>query len=184
MMTCIVGIERNGKCYLGGDRAGSDDWSIEQVTEPKIFKVNDLIIGYTSSFRFGQLIQYQMPEVKVVGEMPDIIYLSAVVAKEIRKLLKDDGYAAITNNEEVGGIALIGFNGKIYRLQGDYSVVRSGTGFNAVGSGDMVAKGAMHAMGPKCSAKRAMVAGLGAASDLVPSVSGPFDFIDERGRWL
>ena len=59
-MTCIVALSHEGKVYLGGDAAASDDKSglIFQRTDPKVFKVGQYGIGFIDSFRMGQILQY------------------------------------------------------------------------------------------------------------------------------
>ena len=59
-MTCIVGVVDNGKVYMGGDSAGVGGLCIETRKQPKVFRNGDFLIGYTDSFRMGQLLQYKM----------------------------------------------------------------------------------------------------------------------------
>lgn len=57
-MTCIIGIEtKDGKVILGGDNLGSDGHTSSLYAQSKIFKHSGMIFGYTSSFRFGQLVE-------------------------------------------------------------------------------------------------------------------------------
>src|SRR3546814_10742010 len=57
-MTCIVGLVDDGKVYLGGDSAGVAGWSLTVRKDPKVFRVGDCIIGFTSSFRMGPLLAH------------------------------------------------------------------------------------------------------------------------------
>src|SRR3546814_12575406 len=54
----------DGKVYLGGDSAGVAGWSLTVRTDPQVFRVGDCIIGFTSSFRMGQLLahSFQPPQ--------------------------------------------------------------------------------------------------------------------------
>lgn len=55
-MTCIVGLVENNKVYIGGDSAGVAGLSLMKRADEKVFKKDEFIFGFTSSFRMGQLI--------------------------------------------------------------------------------------------------------------------------------
>jgi 20S proteasome alpha/beta subunit len=56
-MTCIVGIIDKETIYLGGDSAGTAGYGQSIRKDKKVFiKDNKFIIGFTSSFRMGQLL--------------------------------------------------------------------------------------------------------------------------------
>ena len=58
-MTCIVGCIHNGKVFLAGDQLGSNGYYKENHEKlTKVFKVGEFLIGYTTSFRMGQILQY------------------------------------------------------------------------------------------------------------------------------
>ncbi len=57
-MTCIVGLAHGGRVYMGADSAGVAGLDIDTRRDPKLFKVGDLLIGFTTSFRMGQLLAY------------------------------------------------------------------------------------------------------------------------------
>ena len=59
-MTCIVALKENGKVYIGGDCAGSDQSFTHSRKDPKVFKRGKFLIGFTSSFRMGQLLMHTL----------------------------------------------------------------------------------------------------------------------------
>ncbi|KKN17732.1 hypothetical protein LCGC14_0962700, partial [marine sediment metagenome] len=60
-MTCIVGfIDDGGKAWMGGDSAGVAGHHTHPRRDPKVFRVGPVLIGYTSSFRMGQLLRYHL----------------------------------------------------------------------------------------------------------------------------
>jgi ATP-dependent protease HslVU (ClpYQ) peptidase subunit len=59
-MTCIVGMVENGKVYIGGDSAGVSGFDYHIREDQKVFQNGDMIFGFTSSFRMGQLLQYSL----------------------------------------------------------------------------------------------------------------------------
>ena len=144
-MTCIVGFEDKGRVYIGGDSCGSNLYNYSIVTEPKVFIKEDFIIGYTHTFRFGQLLQYKMriPKRYSDDKRSDYEYLVSDFVEAMRKCLKENGAAEIDKSIESGGDCLIGYRGCLYRIQSDFSVIRNNNGINAVGCGGTVAKTVM-----------------------------------------
>ena len=106
-------------------------------TQPKVFNKKGVVFGYTSSYRFGQVLEHMLAD-PVVPEDTDDIYrwLITVVVPDIKSALKESGYG----KDSEGGNALIGVRGQLWELQPDYSVLRSVLGYNAVGSGEEYAR--------------------------------------------
>lgn len=178
-MTCIVGLEHKGKVYIGGDRCQSDLYMKTMMDRPKVFVKDDIAFGYTSSFRFGNLLQHSLkvPSKKYRKDTNEFVYVYLVEA--IRKCLKKGGYAHVSNAVERGGNCLFGYKGKLYQMQDDFSVINNSYGYDAVGSGWFAAYGSFYSsgvLGVKDPKARVMLA-LETAAALVPSVSGPFDII-------
>jgi ATP-dependent protease HslVU (ClpYQ) peptidase subunit len=141
-MTCIVGLEHDGKVYMGCDSGQSDGHFTSSIDVAKIFTNRDITFGYTSSFRFADLLQYDL-KIPIQDGTPDREYLVSAVVKEIRSVLHRGGYATVNNNTESGGTALLAFKSKLYRLQDDYSLVRDLGGYAACGSGANFALGSL-----------------------------------------
>ncbi len=59
-MTCIVGVVKDGVVYIGGDSAGVSGLRLIKRKDSKVFKRKGFIIGYTSSFRMGQLLRFKL----------------------------------------------------------------------------------------------------------------------------
>ena len=59
-MTCVVGLIEDNTIYLGADSLGSNGHSKSEYRFPKVFQNGDFLIGYTSSFRMGQMLQYEL----------------------------------------------------------------------------------------------------------------------------
>lgn len=139
-MTCIVGIEvkeKNGlgKVVIGGDTQGSS-WSHKATyTQPKVFEKNGIVFGYTTSYRFGQLIEHALRDMATPkGDV--YAWLVQVLVPSIRAALTDGGW-------EGGGTCIIGARGEVWTLQDDFSVLRSTCGYSAVGSGCEYALGCL-----------------------------------------
>lgn len=136
-MTCIVGIEFQNKVMLAGDIQGTG-WNNKVVhTQSKVFNKNGVVFGYTTSYRFGQLLEHGLAN-PVIPERDDEIYrwLITVLIPDIKHILK-------SNEWEGGGNCLIGVRGQLWELQNDYSVLRSVKGYASVGSGYEYALGSL-----------------------------------------
>ena len=136
-MTCIVGLEYNGGVVIGGDVQGTGHNNKIVHTQPKVFNKRGIIFGFTTSYRFGQLLEHALPD-PVIPDDPDEIYrwLITVIVPSIKSTLKDNGY-------DGGGNCLIGVKDQLWELQNDFSVLRSVKGYGSVGSGYEYATGCL-----------------------------------------
>ncbi|TFH10740.1 MAG: hypothetical protein E4H14_01995, partial [Candidatus Thorarchaeota archaeon] len=83
-MTCIVGIEHEGKVYLGGDRLRGGSSQKSLLDQPKLFiKDNSMIFGYSTSFRFGNLLQYSLTLPKRTKSVSDEHFLYVDLIKAV-----------------------------------------------------------------------------------------------------
>jgi len=171
-MTCIAGVVHKGTVYIGGDSAGVSGWDMSIISAPKVFRVGEFLIGYTSAFRMGQLLQYQLSVKERDGES-DRAYMITVFAEAVRDLLKNYGYATVENNTETGGIFLVGYRGHLYMIESDFSVLERADGFDAVGGGDTYALGALAVNGDRPPRERVEEA-LATSARFCTSVSAPF----------
>lgn len=140
-MTCIVGLESGGKVYMGGDSASASGWDISATRLKKVFKRNGFLIGYTTSFRMGQLLQHSLEVRLQKGDEDDLQYMVTVFIEAVRKCLKDGGFAKVENEREEGGLFLVGYRGTLYEVHSDFQVNSYRDGFAAVGCGDNFAFG-------------------------------------------
>lgn len=134
-MTCIIGIEFEGKVYLAGDKLGSNGWTGSEYHCPKVFENGDGIFGYTSTYRFGQLLEFGLTDVLAPKDESEMHrYMVTSLVPDIQKTLKAADY-----DKKDGMNALIGINGQLWEHQCDSSVLRSKNGYAAVGSGETFA---------------------------------------------
>lgn len=180
-MTCIVGIEYNGKVFLGGDRCSSNEHIKTIVDRPKVFHNGPILVGYTDSFRIGDLLQYHLSPAKRPKILSDEEYVYMVLVEQIRELMKDKGFSMVSENAETGGNCLIGYKGKLYELQSDFSLNRTLSGYNAIGSGADYALGSLFATSDLSPEDRIFTA-LSAAANFSPGVSPPFDIIESKKK--
>ena len=137
-MTCIIGIEtKDGKVVIGGDTLGSNGHSSSEINESKVFSHSNMIFGYTSSFRFGQIVEVMLDNNKIHTPQTKDTYkwMIGTFIPMLQSVLKE--------NEASTGVMLVGVNGQLYNVQSDFSVLRNSSGFDSVGSGDTFAIGAV-----------------------------------------
>jgi ATP-dependent protease HslVU (ClpYQ) peptidase subunit len=162
-VTCIVGIvtpER--KVVLGGDSAGSNGFGIHTRRDPKVFKNGEFVIGYTTSFRMGQLLRFSFAQPDVKEGIDPYEYMVKAVVPAIMRVF------------------LIGWRGGLYRIEEDFQVAVEGHDFAAVGSGMYVAEGALYATRehPGITPMERLRIALEAAVEFNAGVRGPFTYVE------
>jgi ATP-dependent protease HslVU (ClpYQ) peptidase subunit len=144
-MTCIVGIVESGKVYIGGESAGVNGYTVTIRSDPKVFRMGDFLIGFTTSFRMGQLIRYTLHAPIIPDGMELFHYMVTLFVENVRECLKAGGYARRDAEQESGGCFLVGYAGRLFTIDNDYQVAESTCGYAAIGSGTEVALGALYA---------------------------------------
>jgi ATP-dependent protease HslVU (ClpYQ) peptidase subunit len=145
-MTCIVGLVEGGVVYIGGDSMSVAGWDMGSTEFRKVFRRGEFVVGFTSSWRMGQLLKFRVNVAPQPTDQSDMAYMVGTYIEAVRSCFKDAGFATVENNEESGGLFLVGYKGKLYRVWGDYAVLPSDEGLAAVGCGDAYALAAMMAL--------------------------------------
>jgi ATP-dependent protease HslVU (ClpYQ) peptidase subunit len=175
-MTCIVAVETDKGVWIGADRLGSNGHIGSPVTFPKIFSNGSLTIGYTSSFRMGQLLQYalKVPNLPVNANLDK--WVATDLVKAIREAFKDNEWNESKDGVAIGGAFLVVVKNRVYEIQSDFSFLRSISGEYAVGSGQDYALGSLRSTRGQEPEKR-LIEALATAAEYVVSVGEPFDVI-------
>lgn len=142
-MTCIIGLIKNKKVYIGGDSAGVGGNDVTLRKDTKVFRTGKFIIGYTSSFRMGQLLRFKLKLTKQERGVSDYEYMCTTFIDSVRKCLKNGGYTIVKDESERIGTFLVGYKNRLYKIEGDLQVGESYENFNSVGCGEDYAKGAL-----------------------------------------
>lgn len=172
-MTCIVGIAENGKVYIGGDSAGVAGLDLTVRADEKVFKNDECLFGFTSSFRMGQILRFSFDIPSRAEKTDDYKYLVTTFIDAVRSSLKSGGYATTKDGGEQGGTFLLGYRGKLYTIEGDYQVAAAVDGFSSCGCGDAIARGSLFSTTGKPPIERIEIA-LKAAERFSAGVRGPF----------
>lgn len=172
-MTCIAAVAQDGNVWMGADSAGVVGYALVVRRDPKIYRVGEFLFGFTSSFRMGQLLGYKFSPPPHHSEWDTARYMTTVFIDALRDTLKAGGYARTDNGTEAAGEFLVGYRGRIFRVESDYQVGENVERFDAVGCGAQLALGALHATRDKPPADR-VGAALEAAEAFSAGVRGPF----------
>lgn len=144
-MTCIVGLlDKNGDIYMGGDSAGVSGYSLFVRADEKVFINEGYIMGFTTSFRMGQLLRYGFTPPKFYGDTDLYNFMVTTFINKVRKCLKVGGFAQEKNKAEKGGTFLVGFKGRLFIIDSDYQVGEMIDNFVSVGCGADIALGSLY----------------------------------------
>jgi hypothetical protein len=141
-MTCIVGIAEGGRVYLGGDSAGVAGYQITVRADAKVFSVGPYIMGFTTSFRMGQLLHHTFKPPKPKGNLDRFMVAEFIPA--VMDCLDDGGWLNTENGRRDGGTFLVGLGGRLFVIYDDFQVGDSTDGYDAVGCGADIAFGSLH----------------------------------------
>ena len=119
-MTCIAGVVHRGRVYIGGDSAGVGGYDLTVRRDVKVFRNGPFVLGFTSSFRMGQLLAHAFrppPVPKKRGALERYMVVDFVDA--LRATLKERGWARKESEQEVGGHFLVGVTGRLFHVESD-----------------------------------------------------------------
>lgn len=183
-MTCIVGLEHKGKVYIGGDSAGTGGYHQVIMAEPKVFKRGRFVIGYTTSFRMGQLLQHTLKVPAWRSEWADNLpgFMVSKFIPAVRTCLRDGGFLKTDSEVIKGGTFLVGYRGNLFVVESDMQVGRIADGYYAVGCGMELALGSMHTTSTSLDPfeqdpRHRITLALEAAEHFSAGVSGPFTVV-------
>lgn len=175
-MTCIAAIiDQDGVGHIASDSLGSNGHTKDVYKNQKIFQLGNMLIGYTSSYRMGQLLQYELslPPRKVGQSLDKYMYTDFIAS--VRSLMKDHGYLRVDANVERIGSFLIVTEGRIYQMQDDLSLLETEDRFGSCGSGEFHAIATMHTLSKRkirMSAEEILREAIETASKYVATVGG------------
>ena len=143
-MTCIVGMIDGNKVTIGADSAGVSGLDITVRKDPKVFINGDFIIGCTSSFRMIELLQFSL-KVPDRGEKEVYEYMCTDFIKAVRKTFRKGGYLQkAKDGDDQGGLFLVGYEGRLFKIGGDFQVGESVEDYEACGCGQDYALGSLY----------------------------------------
>ena len=174
-MTCIIGWIEGNKVWIGGDSAGVGGLKIRTRADEKVFKNGEMLFGYTSSFRLGQLLRYSLELPEQSKKKDDYEYMCTDFIDAVSEMLKKKNYAEISDNKMKIGFFLVGYKGNLYEIESDLQVAKPTLNYEAVGCGADIAMGALHSLNSfKMKPKERITKALEAAAEFSAGVRSPF----------
>jgi hypothetical protein len=192
-MTLVVGLAHGGRVYMGTDsaEAGVDNLSVRR--DPQIVWKGAFFFGVPSSYRLENLVRYSldMPD-SALG--PDLRrFLVDQVAAPLRTWIAEGQFAPVVRAKAKGAgdpdfrefdaLMLVGHQGRLFTVGADGQVVEPLEGYDALGTGDEAALGALRVSRGQRPDLRAFAA-LHAAEYLTGAVRAPFHVwsLDQHGE--
>lgn len=182
-MTCIAAIQHDDNVTICGDSSVvGDNHNVTTKVGSKVFRNGEFIIGFTSSFRMGQLLEYIVKPQRQKMSQTDMQYLVVDFIEQVRNVFDEHGYMStfVDNDgltgEQLGGSFMFGYRGKLYQCDIDFHVYQVTDDFAAIGCGAHYAMGSLYATKKQPVKQRLMLA-LEAASHFSGAVRPPFNII-------
>ncbi len=147
-MTCIIGLVAGPDVYMAADTAGTAGWLQMDLANGKMFTYEDYLVGFTCSYRMGQVLQYNTAWPKYTEDKGDLFpFMVREVVPAVRSAMKAAGFAEITEGREridnQAQCALVGIRGRLFHLSGNYQIDENLVGIDSVGCGGVLALGSM-----------------------------------------
>ncbi len=141
-MTLIVGyVDENGNGHMAADSNGTsvDYHATQEYKASKIFTIGDgkFLIGYTTSFRMGQIIEHCFIPPPHVEGISNVKYMINEFMPKLIQSFRDNRY--ILDTEKSGGTFLVYYNGSLFKIYNDFQIQETVNNFDACGSGEMQA---------------------------------------------
>jgi ATP-dependent protease HslVU (ClpYQ) peptidase subunit len=172
-MTCIVALVDNGIVHIGADSAGVSGLHRRVRKDEKVFINGPFIMGFTTSFRMGQLLRYKFEPPKQTVNQDDMQYMVTDFIDSVRRCFANNGFG--DKDATVGGTFLVGYNGKIYQIDSDHQVGIPNESYSSVGCGYELALGSLHTTENfDIKPEKRIIMALEAASTFSTGVAPPF----------
>lgn len=174
-MTVIAGLVDGSTVWLGGDSAATGGGlSRTIIKDPKVFVKGEIAFGVCGLPKVMDALAHAIELPKQQGDN-DRAFLVGELVPAIRDGLKK--LDATTEEQGYGtcfsGAMLIGYRGALYQLEGNFQLVRSAKGFDAVGSGGKDALGVL-SMKKTGNPKKRLLAALSQAAEFNAGCAPPF----------
>jgi ATP-dependent protease HslVU (ClpYQ) peptidase subunit len=175
-VTCIVGLVADGAVWLGADSAaiGGSLMGIRAPGDAKIAQVGPLLIATAGNHRAWQALRHHFEIPAHEEQHGDALGYLVHVADALRDCYRAHGVGNIGGGgEESPAVFLIGYQGRLFALYGDFSIGEFAEEYHALGAGEEVALGALYAT-PALRPENRLEMALEAAERFCLEVRWPF----------
>lgn len=173
-MTCIVGLIDGKTIWMGGDSAGVSGHNTTIRLDKKIFVKNNMIFGYTSSFRMGQLLRFSLsiPQRRIGQDTYE--YMCTEFINSVRSCFEHGGFSKKVSGEESGGTFLVGYDGRLFNIEDDFQVGENSCNYGSVGCGWSYSLGSLYSTESSIDPEFRVRKALECAEFFSGGVKGPF----------
>lgn len=171
---------------MGCDSVGVDPYnhSCFQIADPKIYTNGPFMIGFTSSFRMGQLLGYSLvvPDQRTDESLEQFMHTTFINA--VRTCFENGGFAKKENGVESGGTFLVAYRNRVFCVYDYFFMVETSLPFTACGCGSDLALGSLYSTKDFISddPEGRLRLALGAAAEFSAGVRGPFLVLRHEGN--
>ena len=148
-MTCIIGYVHEGKVWMGGDSLITNGSVQKVLTQRKVFKRGDMLIGVSGPARLIQLVRHELgfQSVSDTSKLETYESVLARFVEPLRELLKERGFLDSEDGKDTTNSSiLIGVHGRLFYLDSWLALVEHEDRFQAIGGANEVAIGAFAAL--------------------------------------
>lgn len=144
-MTCIAGIAQGGIVHLGADTQATADTEIFERADDKLFALGDYVIGFSGSYRIGQIIRYSFDAPVFNRNVYDSEHEFMVTnfVPTVIRTLKSYDVLGTERPVSMSGELLIGLRGKLFSVGDDFQVGMERSQYDGIGSGGLVARASL-----------------------------------------
>ena len=161
------------------DSGASDEGggTIHKRKDAKVFMVDDYIIGFSNSFRMGQIIQHDFTPPKPTKRNLERT-MSVDFVDRLLECLSRNNFVIDKDSDNVSDL-VIGVNGRLFVMDTDFSIGEYYDKYFAIGSGSQFALGSLYSTKAIKDPKARLEKALQAAAEYTMSVSPPFLYLSE-----
>ncbi len=175
-MTTIVAVCKNGNVTMGADSQVTDNNRPNNHSKmEKISKKNGYLIAGSGDSQPCDVLQHIfIPPVPTPAERKDLYhFMIAKFVPAMRDCLDENGWKKEENDKDAGFNMLFAFDGELFDIGDDFSVLLNNDGIYGVGAGSPYAIGALYA-----GATVEQALNIAASNDIY--TSGPFQIIKQQ----
>jgi ATP-dependent protease HslVU (ClpYQ) peptidase subunit len=134
-MTTIAGLEHQGKIYMAADSLICSGQMMQELQDEKVFQRGDILFGVTGSAVLIAAVRYQFNIPKPLPAQPIREYLATTFITDLRYCLESAKCIDPDNANYFPGTILIGYCGKLYKIDESYALFAITDPYTATGSG-------------------------------------------------
>ncbi len=144
-MTTLVGIQGRSWALLGADTRVTSEGTIYRMPKhhSKIAQIDGILIASAGDVRGINVLEHSLKIPKVTAKS-DEQFITSYLIPAIRQAFSEAGYEKTSDGVSSHETEfLVAYKGKIYEIDSDYSWVQDSRNIYALGSGGMIALGAL-----------------------------------------